>query len=71
MMTGSEREYVDPHDEIVADRFSEITGLFEQTMLLVGQLFHKIVHQRRYNILSTLIDNSSKVNKLLKEHVTL
>jgi len=51
--------------------FTDIAGLFEQTILLTGQSFHRLVYQRRYNILSTLIDNSNKVNELLKEHAPL
>jgi len=55
-------------DKAAYSSFTDIAGLFEQTILLTGQSFHRLVYQRRYNILSTLIDNSNKVNELLKEH---
>ena len=71
MLTESEREHVDEGDEAAYSSFTDIAGLFEQTILLTGQSFHRLVYQRRYNILSTLIDNSNKVNELLKEHAPL
>lgn len=51
------------------EEFQELTmvsNLFEQTMLLVGQTFQSITYYRRHNILSTLIDNPSKVKEILK-----
>ena len=51
------------------EEFQELTmvsNLFEQTMLLVGQAFQSITYYRRHNILSTLIDNPSKVKEILK-----
>ena len=43
-----------------------VSNLFEQTMLLVGQTLQSITYYRRHNILSTLIDNPSKVKEILK-----
>ena len=44
-----------------------IYNLFEQTMLLIEQAFHSIPYYHRQNILSTLIDNPSKVKEILKD----
>jgi len=60
-----ERESVDTDDEYAVTNFAEITGLFELTVLLSAQAHQRMTHQRRYNILSTLIDNPAKVNELL------
>ena len=45
----------------------EIATLFEQSILLISQVFNPITYHRRLNILNTLIDNSIKVKEILKE----
>ena len=45
----------------------EMASLFEQTILLVGQVFNSLAYQRRLNVLNTLIDNNVKVKEMLKE----
>ena len=45
----------------------EIATLFEQSILLISQVFNAITYHRRLNILNTLIDNSIKVKGILKE----
>ena len=44
-----------------------ISSLFKETMLLIGQAFHSVTYYRRQNILSTLIDNPSKVKEILRD----
>ena len=44
-----------------------ISSLFEQTMSSIGQVFHSVTYYCRGNILSTLIDNPSKVKEILKD----
>ena len=65
VITGNEKISSASSDE----EFQELTmvsNLFEQTMLFVGQTFQSITYYRRHNILSTLIDNPSKVKEILK-----
>lgn len=71
MITEGERESMDENDEFSVSNFAEITGLFEQAMLLSAQTYQRMTFQRRYNILSTLIDNPTKVNELLKDHMEI
>ena len=52
-------------DEEVQE-MTAMSSLFEQTMLLIGQEFHSAAYYRRQNILSTLIDNPSKVKEILR-----
>ena len=44
-----------------------ISSSFEQLMLLIGQAFYSVTYYRRHNILSTLIDNPSKVKEILRD----
>ena len=64
LLTEEERESVDNEDE--RSHFQYIVELFEQSVLLTSQAVNRIRHQRRYNVLSTLIDNSTKVKDMLK-----
>ena len=41
-----------------------IFGLFEQTMLLIRQAFHSVTYYCRQNILTTLINNPSKIKEI-------
>ena len=61
-----ERELVAPDDE-ASDGHQEIANLFEQAILLVGQVFTSAAYQRCLNVLNTLIDNNVKVKEILKE----
>ena len=54
-----ERELIVPDDE-AADDHQEIASLFEQTILLVGQVFN-------FNVQNTSIENNVKVKEILKE----
>ena len=38
-----------------------------QTVLLTAQTYNSLAYQRRMNVLSTLIKNSTKVQKILRE----
>ena len=71
MITEGDKESVDTDDEYAVTNFAEITGLFEQTVLLSAQAQQRMTHQRRYNILSTLIDNPAKVNELLRDQAEI
>ena len=44
----------------------ELSCLFEQVMLLIAQTHNTIVYHRRENVLTTLIDSSSRVKDILK-----
>ena len=56
----TERETLpDNGDEAISGQM-EIATLFEQSIILVGQVFNVITYQRRLNILDTLIDNSKE-----------
>ena len=44
-----------------------ISRLFDQAVLLVEYLYNSIEYQRRLNIMSTLIDDNTKVKEMLKE----
>ena len=57
-----------PADEQV-DGFGviAISRLFDQAVLLVGQVYNSIGYQRRLNILLALINNNTKVKEILKE----
>ena len=61
-----EIESIAPDDE-AADGNQEIASLFEQRVLLVGQVFNLVAYQRRLNVLNTLIENNFKVKEILKE----
>ena len=52
-----------PEDEAL----TEMGDLFEQTVLLTGQLFNTLSYHRRENILSTIIDSPNRVRDMLKE----
>ena len=54
-------------DDEALDGHQEMASLFEQTILLVGQVFNSLAYQRRLNVLNTLIDNNVKVKEMLKE----
>lgn len=43
-----------------------ISTLFEQTVLLIAQIFHSIYFYCMQNTLFTLIDNPSKIKEILK-----
>ena len=59
----AEREILlDDNDKAVSGH-TEITGLFEQTKLLIGQMFNTITYQKRLDVLNTLIDNSTRVKE--------
>ena len=45
----------------------EVANLFEKTVLLTGRTYNSLAYQRRMNVLSTLIPNSTKVKEILKE----
>jgi len=62
-MTEEERPDGDA-DQIILDTFKEVSGLFEQTATLLAHASNKLTYQRRYNILSTLIDNNTRVTCL-------
>jgi len=47
-------------------QFQTVANLFEQSIALVAHACHRSAHQRRVNILSTLIENNAKVTDLLK-----
>ena len=61
-----EIESIAPDDQ-AEDGNQEIASLFEQTVLLVGQVFNLVAYQRRFNVLNTLIENNFKVKEILKE----
>ena len=61
-----ERELIALDDE-ASDGHQGMASLFEQTILLVGQVFNSLAYQRRLNVLNTLIDNNVKVKEMLKE----
>jgi len=46
---------------------SEIAMLFDQVVLMVSQTSNSITHHRRDNILSTLIESSTKVKDILRD----
>jgi len=58
-------------DEEATSTFNYFSSLFEKTILLVSQTFHRIEYQRRLNILSGLIESSSQVTDLLKDHADI
>ena len=63
-----ERKLIASDDE-AADGHQEIASLFEQTILLVGQVFNSMAYQRRLNVLNISIENNVKVKENLKEQM--
>ena len=45
----------------------EMASLFEQTILLTAHTYNSLAYQRRMNVLSTFIPNSTKIKEILKE----
>ena len=45
---------------------AECAEVFDQAILMLSQVFNNVAYHRRENVLSTLIDSSSKVKKILK-----
>lgn len=60
-MMDSEKEQ-NPKDEAL----KEVSNLFEQTILLLAQTHNSMAYHRRENVLSTLIDSTTKVKDILK-----
>jgi len=60
-MTENEKEMIPKEEEEMVEQYAHITKLFEQTILLLSQSIQKIVNQRRHNVLSELIESSSKL----------
>ena len=54
-------------EEELNEGHREMANLFEQTVLLTAQTYNSLAYQRRMNVLSALIPNSTKVRKILKE----
>jgi len=69
-MTEEERPD-DDADQITLDTFKEVSNLFEQTSTLLAHASNKLTYQRRFNILSTLIDNNTRVSDLLRTHADI
>ena len=61
-----ERELI-PAEQVEGSGVIMISRIFDQAVLLVGQVYNLVVYQRRLNILSALIDNKTKVKEILKE----
>ena len=70
-LTEAEREVLDLTDEHAVASFKGVAELFEQSITLIAQSFHRTTYQRRWNILSTLIEGNTKVTDLLKDHADL
>ena len=49
------------------ERMKECVTLFEQSVLLIGQVFNTLAYQRRRNALSTLIENNVRIKQIFKE----
>ena len=62
----AERDQLDANNE-EAESLNEMSSLFEQTALLIAQTYNSVAHHRRANILSTLIDNQTKVKEILRD----
>ena len=62
-----EKNLIPENEEEAAAGHHDIALVFEQTILLIGQAFNSLAYQRRLNILSTLIDNNTRVKEILKE----
>ena len=45
----------------------EIATLLEQSVMLIDQAFNSVTCHRQLNILSTFIDNSTKIKDIIKE----
>lgn len=56
----AEREILLEDNDKAVSGHTEITGLFEQTKLL---MFNTITYQKRLDVLNTLIDNSTRVKE--------
>ena len=54
-------------EEELNEGHREVVNLFEQTVLLTAQTYNFLAYQRRMNVLSKLIPNSTKVKEILKE----
>ena len=63
----AEREVLPDDDDEATSGYMEIATLLEQSILLIGQAFNAITYGRRLIIFNTLIDNSIRVKKILKE----
>ena len=63
----AEREVLPDDDDEATSGYMEIATLLEQSILLIGQAFNAITCGRRLIIFNTLIDNSIRVKKILKE----
>ena len=61
-----ERELI-PAEQVEGSGVIMISRIFDQAVLLVGQVYNLVVYQRRLNILSALIGNKTKVKEILKE----
>ena len=62
-----ELERNDIPEEELDEGDREVANLFEQIVLLTAQTHNSLTYQRRMNVLSTLIPNSTKVKEILKE----
>ena len=67
MELEAERQGHPHNDDEATSGHMEIATLFEQSIQLIGQGFNVITYHRWLNLLNTLIDNSIKVNEILKE----
>ena len=45
----------------------ETATLLEQSVMLIDQAFNSVTYHRHLNILSTFIDNSTKIRDIIKE----
>lgn len=70
-LTEKEKEQLDANDESAIQNFGYIIGLIEKTVMLESQTYQRLMYHRRHNVLSTLIDNGSKVNELLKNNAEI
>ena len=68
ILQSQEGEEVDiTNDDPSSAEIKEISQLFEQTILLIGQAINNTTYYRRKNVLSTLIEGNNKVKEILKE----
>ena len=54
-------------EEEFSEGHREVASLFEQTVLSTAQTYNSLAYQRRMNVFSTFIPNSTKVKEILQK----
>ena len=53
--------------QVMIQNSKNVPFFFDQTILLIGQVFNSLTYHRRKDVLPTLIDNKARVKEIMKE----